>query len=200
MVARDGTGRKAARSVTSCAECLAWGMTYYQGVCLACYNFAARYRGHLAECGACHRELPLKGGYCRLCWCQARDDRAATAADARSAVVLAPYLAQVHHHQLFFAGVDNRRAAPRALPRHHGKKGRPLKPPPPATTRPGNSSTQLALFAAPPARDYSRVRFDLRHGAAPRPGQARSGRCCSTMPTSPAGGCASPARTGRWVS
>jgi hypothetical protein len=167
MVARDGAGRKAARSVTSCAECLAFGMTYCQGVCLACYNFAARYRGHVAECGACQRELPLKGGYCRLCWCQARDDRAATAADARSAVVLAPYLAQVRHHQLFFAGMDNRRAAPRALPRRHGEKGRPLKPPPPATTRPAASSTQLALFAAPPARDYSQVRFDLRRGAAP---------------------------------
>jgi hypothetical protein len=113
------------------------------------------------------RELPLKSGYCRLCWCQARDDRAATAADARSAVVLAPYLAQVRHHQLFFAGMDNRRAAPRALPCRHGEKGRPLKPPPPATTRQGSGSTQLALFAALPARDYSRVRFDLRRGGAP---------------------------------
>jgi hypothetical protein len=166
-VARDGAGGKVARSVTSCAECLAWGMTYCQGVCLACYNFAARYRGQVAGCGACRRELPLKGGYCRLCWCQARDDRAAMAADARSAVVLAPYLERVRHHQLFFAGMDNRRAAPRALPRRYGEKGRPLKPPPPAATWPGSGSTQLALFAAPPARDYSRVRFDLRRGAAP---------------------------------
>lgn len=44
MVAREGTGRKVARPVTSCAECLAWGLTYCQGVCLACYNFSARYR------------------------------------------------------------------------------------------------------------------------------------------------------------
>lgn len=65
-------------------------MTCCQGVCLACYNFAARYRGHAGECRACQRELPLRAGYCRLCWCQAREDRAATAADARSAVVLAP--------------------------------------------------------------------------------------------------------------
>ena len=71
-MARDGTGRKVARSVTSCAECLAWGLTYCQGVCLACYNFAARYRGHAGECAACRRRLPLKDGYCRLCWCQAR--------------------------------------------------------------------------------------------------------------------------------
>jgi len=167
VVARDGTGRKVARSVTSCVECLAWGLTYCQGVCLACYNFAARYRSHAGECAACHRQLPLKDGYCRLCWCQARHDRAATAADARSAVVLAPWLAQVRHHQLFFAGMDNRRAAPRALPRRYGQKGRPLKPPPPVATRPATGGTQLALFASVPAWDYRQVRFDLRHGGAP---------------------------------
>ena len=63
MVARDGTGRKIARSVTSCAECLAWGLTYCQGVCLACYNFAARYRSHAGGCAACRRRLPVKDGY-----------------------------------------------------------------------------------------------------------------------------------------
>jgi len=168
VVARDGTGHKVARSVTSCAECLAFGMTYCQGVCLACYNFAARYRSHVGECAACQRRrLPLKDGYCRLCWCQARHDRAATAADARSAVVLAPWLARVRHHQLFFAGMDNRRAAPRALARRRGEKGRPLKPPPPVAARPGARGTQLALLAAAPAWDYRQVRFDLRRDAAP---------------------------------
>jgi hypothetical protein len=135
-------------------------------VCLACYNFAARYRGHVGGCAACARRLPLRGGYCRLCWCQARHDRAAEAADARSAVVLAPWLARVRHHQLFFAGMDNRRAAPKAMPRRRGEKGRPAKPPPAVATRPGADGIQLALFAAP-ARDYRLVRFDLRHGEAP---------------------------------
>jgi hypothetical protein len=148
VVARDGTGRKVARSVTSCAECLAWGLTYCQGVCLACYNFAARYRDHAGGCAACGRWLPLKDGYCRLCWCQARCDRAAEATDARSAVVLAPWLERVRHHQLFFAGTDSRHAAPRALPRRHGAKGRPLKPPPARAARPGAAGTQLALFAS----------------------------------------------------
>ena len=60
-MARDGTGRKIARSVTSCAECLAWGLTYCQGVCLACYNFAARYRGHAGECAACRRRAAAQG-------------------------------------------------------------------------------------------------------------------------------------------
>ena len=79
MVARDGAGPKIARSVTSCAECLAWGWTYAQGVCLACYNFAAR-NPVTSDCAGCGRRLPLKKGYCRLCWCQARADRDALAA------------------------------------------------------------------------------------------------------------------------
>ena len=60
----------------------AWpgGLTYSQGVCLACYNFAARHRSHAGECGACRRSCRSRTGYCRLCWCQAREDRAATAA------------------------------------------------------------------------------------------------------------------------
>jgi hypothetical protein len=167
VVARDGTGRKVVRSVTSCAECLAWGLTYCQGVCLACYNFAARYRGHAGGCAACGRWLPLKDGYCRLCWCQARCDRAAEATDARSAVVLAPWLERVRHHQLFFAGMDSRHAAPRPLPRRHGAKGRPLKPPPARAARPGAAGIQLALFASVPGRDYRQVRFDLRRSEAP---------------------------------
>lgn len=167
MVARDGTGRKVARSVTGCAECLAWGLTYCQGVCLACYNFSSRYRGQAGECAACQRRLPLKEGYCRLCWCQARHDRDAGPADARSAVVLAPWLAQVRHHQLFFAGMDSRRAEPKALARRRGEKGRPLKPAPLAVTRPGTYGTQMELFASASTRDYRQVRFDLRRAGAP---------------------------------
>ena len=46
--------------MTSCAECLAWGLTYCQGVCLACYNFAARYRSHAGECAACRAGCRFK--------------------------------------------------------------------------------------------------------------------------------------------
>ena len=81
--------------------------------------------------------------------------------------MLAPWLPQVRHHQLFFAGMDSRRAAPRALPRRYGEKGRPRKPPPPVAARPASDGTQLALSAALPARDYRQVRFDLRRGSAP---------------------------------
>ena len=165
VVARDGAGPKIARSVTSCAECLAWGWTYAQGVCLACYNFAAR-NPVTSDCAGCGRRLPLKKDYCRLCWCQARANRDALAADARSAVVLAAWLPQVRHHQLFFAGMDHRRARPRAMPRRRGVKGRPRKLPPPVAIRPWPGGVQLALFDALP-RAYAFGRIDLRSGPAP---------------------------------
>ena len=165
MVARDGASPKIARSVTSCAECLAWGWTYAQGVCLACYNFAASNRV-TSDCAGCRRRLPVKKDYCRLCWCQARADRDTLAADARSAVVLASWLPQVRDHQLFFAGMDQRRARPRAMPRRRGVKGRPRKLPPAVAIRPRPAGVQLALFDALP-RAYAFGRLDLRSGPAP---------------------------------
>ncbi|MFC4853966.1 integrase [Actinophytocola glycyrrhizae] len=168
MVARDGAGPKIARTVTSCAECLAWGLTYARGVCLACYNFSApRFGHHVGDCGACHRRVPLKDGYCRLCWCQAREDRAVLAEDARSRVVLAPYLPQVRWHQLFLAGMTQRRVRPRTTPRRHGVKGRPPKPAPPIAARPSVIGIQLLLFDDLPGRDYRAVRVDLRRQPAP---------------------------------
>ena len=151
--------------MTSCAECLAWGLTYAQGVCLACYNFAARNR-LAGACAGCRRRLPLKNQYCRLCWCQARADRDALAADARSAVVLAPWLSRVRWHQLFFADMDRRQARPRATARRAGVKGRPRKPPPPAVAGPRKQPVQLPLFAALP-RAYRLGRIDLRTGPPP---------------------------------
>jgi integrase len=165
VVARDGSGPKTARFVTSCAECLAWGWTYAQGVCLACYNFAAR-NPLTGDCAGCGRRLPLKKEYCRLCWCQAREDRAVLAGDARSAVVIAPYLPGVRHHQLFFAGMNQRRARPRPAPPRPGAKGRPRKPPPPAVIGPRPGAVQLALFGALP-RAYGFGRVDLRSGPPP---------------------------------
>ncbi|MCP2243288.1 hypothetical protein LX86_002017 [Lentzea aerocolonigenes] len=168
MVARDGTGPKIPRTVSNCAECLAWGLTHARGVCLACYNFSAPRFGHqLGDCGACRRRVPLKSGYCRLCWCQAREDRAAIAENARSQVVLAPYLPNVRCHQLFLAGMTKRRGLPRSTPRRHGVKGRPPKPSPAVAVRPGIRWTQLVLFDEPLGRDYLVVQFDLRRHPAP---------------------------------
>jgi len=178
VAARDGAGPKIARSVTSCAECLAWGRAYAQGVCLACYNFAARNR-LTSGCAGCGRRLPLKKDYCRLCWCQARADRDALAADARSAVVLAAWLPQVRDHQLFFAGMDHRRARARAMPPRRGMKGRPRKLPPPVAIRPwpgGASSHCLKPSPAPTLSGGSTCARD-RHP----PAHGWPGRC--TWPT-----------------
>lgn len=167
MVARAHDGTTVARTVTSCGSCLAWGLTFAQGLCLACYNFSARHHGHpVGDCGACHRLERLKKGYCRLCWHQARLDRAVLANDPRSAVVLAPYLPQVTHQQLFLADTERRTARPRSSPRRYGAKGRPRKTPPVPAGRPRSHGIQLPLFDAGP-RTYRLDRADLRRGPAP---------------------------------
>lgn len=167
MVARDGAAPKIRRSVTSCADCLAWGPTYAQGVCLACYNFAAaRFEQRVGRCAACGRRVRLKRGYCRLCWCQAREDRAVTAHDARSRVVLAGSVAAVSCQQLFLADLYRPKAAPATAPRRRGAKGRPLKAPPPLAVRPGQDGVQLPLLPDLP-RTYRPAVVDLRSRAAP---------------------------------
>jgi hypothetical protein len=160
MVLRDGTGPKVVPTVTSCGSCLAWGPTYSQAVCVACYSFAGRYRTHGA-CRACGRQQPLKRGHCRLCWCQAALER-----PTRPGTPLAPYLTKVRHQQLFLAGMSRRRAAPRAFPPRHGVKGRPHKPPPRAVVQPRVAWSQPPLFNEPrPCYRYGRV--DLRRRPAP---------------------------------
>ena len=144
--------------MTGCEACLAWGMTYCRGVCLACYNFAGR-TSELGDCGACGRRQLLKRGYCRLCWQQAALER-----PTGPNTPLEPYVRRVGHQQLFLADLNRRRAAPRAFPRRYGAKGRPLKPPPPAAVRPSDG-VQLPLFET--RRDYRFGRVDLRTGAAP---------------------------------
>lgn len=166
MVARNGTGPKIARSITSCAECLAWGFTYAQGVCLACYNFSARFHQQVRDCRACRRWVPTKDEYCRLCWCQAREDRAITADDPRARVVLAPFLPDVRYHQLFFADTYRPQARLPGIARRHGAKGRPPKAPPTVSGRPDPHGAQLVLFTDLP-RTYRYASVDMRSVAAP---------------------------------
>ncbi len=154
---RDGSGARIARAVVSCEACLAWGMTYSRGVCLACYNFAGR-TSELGECGACRRRQLLKRGYCRLCWQQAALER-----PTGPGLPLAPHVRRVRHQQLFLSDLNRRRAPPRAFPRRYGVKGRPHKPAP-LPVGPVEWS-QLTLFEAPRAYRYGRS--DLRKGPAP---------------------------------
>ncbi|MDP8961946.1 MAG: hypothetical protein M3N32_10070 [Actinomycetota bacterium] len=66
--------------------------------------------------------LPLKKGYCRLCCAQA------SLAARGQVTVLAPYLAAVSHHQLFFA--DMRRAMMRRGDHHVAPTLAPSRPAP----------------------------------------------------------------------
>lgn len=127
----------------SCLTCFAWGLLPGRH-CRACYSFGQNH--DTGDCAGCRRVVPLKRGYCRLCWCQA-------SLDAKGQVtVLAPVLEHVRHHQLFFAWMQNpRQPGPRL-----GKRGRrPLRPrPKPApTVNPATGRVQLRLFDAP--RDFT---------------------------------------------
>jgi len=160
MALRRGSGGKVARTVTSCRSCLAWGLTYCQDFCEACYRFAGRDQLAGGTCGACGRQQPRKRGYCRLCWCQAALER-----PSGPGTPLAPYVAEVRHQQLFLAGMQQRRAAPRAFPRRYGVKGRPRKPPPPVTARPRSGWMQPTLVDGLP-RQFRYGQVDLRRGPA----------------------------------
>jgi len=88
------------KPASSCAGCLAWGVLPAR-FCAACETFG---RLHPAGvCAACRRLVPIKKGYCRLCWAQA-------SRQARGQVtVLEPVLRQVHYQQLFLAGLQRPR-------------------------------------------------------------------------------------------
>lgn len=152
------------KPATSCDGCLAWGV-FTGRLCPACWQFEHKHAD--GECGACRRREPLKSGYCRLCWCQARQNiRLATGKPTSAGYVMAPWLGQVGDLQLFFVGMHHHRGAS-TTPRPHGsgRRGRPPKPAPPAAVRPVSRWRQLALFDGVP-RDYRR--FDHDAHAAPQ--------------------------------
>ena len=132
---------------------------------MACYNFAAHTKTE-GDCGACGRHQLLKKSYCRLCWCQALLERTSGPGHP-----LAPWVARVQHHQLFFAGMHaglkRHHAPPPAFPRRYGVKGRPPKAPPPVATRPPVAHVQLSLFDGAGSRRYQWGRIDLRNGPPP---------------------------------
>lgn len=147
MAVREGNKAEYVRSLTSCRSCLAWGMTHCQGVCLACYNFAARNK-LTGVCGSCARRELLKKGYCRLCWAQAELQRPSGPHSP-----LAPYVRHVQDQQLFLADLNRRRELPRRATHRYCTQIPPQRPP-------RVQWPQLALFAAP--RVYQYGRLDLR--------------------------------------
>jgi integrase len=154
----------------SCAGCLAWGAIPARGLCRRCADFSSR-SGPPGPCGACERRQPLKKGYCRLCWCQARLDRDQARGRPPRYDSLLPYARQVSQHQLFFAGMPS----PRDLVRpggarrpgtRSGSPGIPRKQPPPAAVRPASPWVQPVLFTGT-RRDYRRARTDRRKDPVP---------------------------------
>ena len=163
-------GTQERRGIASCASCLSWGGTFARGLCLACYNFRpGRYGHYLGACGACGRELSLKQGYCRLCWCQAKLLRETSANDARGAIVLAPYLPHVIFQQLFLTFGNARHRPAERRERRRGIPGRPPKPAPAPADLPRPARWHQEALFDPGHLARTRVlrRFDLRTGPAP---------------------------------
>jgi hypothetical protein len=146
-------GKRAPRPASSCVGCFSWGSLPARSYCGACLSFGATHEP--GECAACRRVVPLKKGYCRLCWMQA-------SLEAKGQVtVLEPFLREIRHHQLGFA--DMQRWGARVPGRPAGKQGRrTARPrPQPPEPRPVTGWVQLRLFDA--RKDYTR--FDRRRHA-----------------------------------
>jgi integrase len=141
------------------------------GLCRPCAEFSSRHP-QAGPCGSCGRHQPLKKGYCRLCWCQARLDRdLARHGPPTRYESLLPYVQQVRYHQLFFAGMPG----PRDLVRPggarrpgtgHGSPGIPRKQPSQASLQPAGPWEQPMLFISA-GRDYRRGRVDRRTAPVP---------------------------------
>jgi hypothetical protein len=138
----------------TCVSCLAWGAVFAHGMCAACYMFARKHP--VEECQGCRRRQPVRKGYCRLCWCQARADARASGRTDPPATA-ADFLSQVGAwHQLFLADLLVIRGAATTSPaKGYGRRGRPRTPPPPVAVRPTPRWVQPPLFAEV-RRDFTR--------------------------------------------
>ncbi|MEV8476234.1 hypothetical protein [Streptomyces sp. NPDC051173] len=137
----------------SCPHCLGWGLLFMR-CCGGCSSFARP--GSDGRCTGCTGYGPLRKGYCRLCWCQARTDAAATGAQAE------PLLPTLRHHQLFFAHMAPLwERVPRPRQPKYERRGRPRRPDPPPASPPGGW-LQPALFAA--CRDFTHIDPDQHTG------------------------------------
>lgn len=97
--------RSRPRPASSCRDCLAWGLLTASR-CRACMGFHRRHP--VGSCNRCGRVAPVKEEHCRLCWQQASAQAKLTGRAPGAATVLAPFLADVRHHQLFLADLQRR--------------------------------------------------------------------------------------------
>jgi integrase len=117
------------------------------------------------------RNVPVKKGFCRLCWCQARLERSAALGGAAGTyTLLLPYVRQVRYQQLFLAGMPAPRDLyPKPELRRWGVgsgKGRLPKPSPAPAAQPVVPWWQPPLFDGV-VREYRYGRVDLRRDRLP---------------------------------
>lgn len=116
------------RPPSTCTGCLAWGSLPLRLFCGACQSFGANHEP--GECAACRRVVPLKKGYCRLCWAQASLE--AKASPQARGTVLEPFLRKIRFQQLFLADLQR----PRMRGPKVGRQGRRARKPRPQPSQP----------------------------------------------------------------
>jgi hypothetical protein len=131
------------KPAASCIGCFAWGVLPGR-YCRACYTFGQLH--DVGECGFCRRRVPIKKGYCRLCWLQA-------SLEAKGQVtVLEPILQKLTHQQLFLSRMHRIRQ-PGPLLGRAGRRVRRPHPEPVQAAEEVSGWTQLRLLVET-RRDY----------------------------------------------
>ncbi len=156
------------KPAATCVGCFAWGVLPGR-YCRACYTFGQLHP--VGECASCHRAVPIKKGYCRLCWLQA-------SLEAKDQVtVLEPFLCRLTCQQLFLSNMHRQRSqgpGPR-IGRQGRRRRRPQPPPAEPVTAPV-CWTQLRLPIAL-RRDYTR--FNRHRHADPTNPALRAARAAA---------------------
>ncbi|MGN9846066.1 tyrosine-type recombinase/integrase [Nonomuraea sp. H19] len=156
------------KPAATCVGCYAWGVLPGR-YCRACYTFGQLHQ--VGQCASCHRDVPIKKGYCRLCWLQA-------SLEAKDQVtVLEPFLRRLTCQQLFLSNMHRQRSqdpGPRI-----GRQGRRRSRPQPPPAQPEIFPHRWAQLRLPITvrRDYAR--FDRRRHADPANPALRTARAAA---------------------
>lgn len=135
--------RDSTKPAASCVACFAWGVLPGKR-CRACFSFKTNYAE--GDCVGCRLTVPVKKGYCRLCWHQAGMESRGITRTAE------PYLEKIRFQQLFLADLQYPRQSD-VRPGKAGRRALQIKPAPEPVPRP-SVWIQPPLFGQPP-RDFA---------------------------------------------